>query len=134
MSSAWTKYWIYQIQAFVLMVLGWVLLAPLCLVRAWRPTYSHKHPYINVWRNDTIDAIWGNEEDGVTGDDFYLPTTDWRIRAYLWSAWRNSVNNFNRRNAVLGGPFLRIIRGQWLFQVGYRPDNGWPVFRLKRVS
>jgi len=94
-------YWIvWQALAVVLMVVGWFLLLPLALCGAWhdRPGLSKHYPgrTVKAWRGGWLTLPWDNEEDGVTGAAWYSakhPTWPLWMRAYLWSAWRNSANN-----------------------------------------
>lgn len=133
----WLTFWSFQARSLAATILGWFLLAPLAAMQnwVWIPSAAGKHDFISVWKPDWVDAVWGNAEDGVTGDTFYAQQVKGtRLRAYLWSAWRNSANNMRWGNAVLGGPFFRVTKGNWIFQMGYRPDNGWPVLRLVRRS
>ena len=133
----WFKFAWFQVRSLAATIVGWFLLAPLAAFKQWRWQLAYpslKHDQIAVWRWSWVDGIWGNAEDGVTGDNFYAARfKSQRLCAYLWSAWRNSANNMRWSNSVVGGPFVRITKGRWIFQFGYRPDNGWPVLRLVRV-
>ena len=107
-----------QLASTVLMVLGWALLLVL--------------PYRNG-KYLMLDGIYGNSEDGCEGPRWYNPLQS-RWRAYLWSAWRNSTNNFNRSQAWKGGPFWRWQNAgkTWYAQAGFRPDTGWSVLSAGR--
>jgi hypothetical protein len=99
------------------MVLGWVLLVPFCLAQAWETCDSTAGPYpvrkIDRWKWKPLNAIYGNPEDGVSGQCAlvwywdgvdahsavqipYRPGMWAPLRAWLWSAWRNSTNQLTR--------------------------------------
>lgn len=95
------------------MLVGWLLLLPFCLAKAWKTcpaTVAGPIPLprlVDRWSWEPLNAIYGNPEDGVSGRYAlvwtpvklvpYWPAApaDW-IRAYAWSAWRNSTNALNR--------------------------------------
>lgn len=89
---------------------------PICAVLAWNRSwiqvksdrFPKKHPTIAAWRYSCFE-LWGNDEDGVTGDAHWWPTycadksergwlgklwLDDRFQSFFWSAIRNPVNNF----------------------------------------
>ena len=94
------------------MVVGWFLLIPFCLARAWEPVESTINPYgraprtISQWKWACLNTVYGNREDGVSGAEalvwiggqrvLYRPNTWPPLRAWLWSAWRNSTNELSR--------------------------------------
>jgi hypothetical protein len=94
------------------MVIGWFLLIPYCLRQDWEPCTSTINPFgraprrITRWKNPWLDSIYGNREDGVSGAEaliwegadrvFYHPNMWAPLRAWLWSAWRNSTNELSR--------------------------------------
>ena len=104
------------------MVLGYFLLIPFCLAQSWERDISTINPFgrtprpISLWRNAWLISIYGNREDGVSGEEaliwpdpaqpgagplgdgrvLYRPNTWAPLRAWLWSAWRNSVNEVSR--------------------------------------
>jgi hypothetical protein len=140
------KGWLYfafvQLVAFIAMVLGWVLLLPWSLDKAWVLTTSFKYNdqprTITEWSSALMDDIYGNAEDGVTGADWYLPGKPVWLRAYMWSAWRNSCNNLRfvfRWYGKDGAPFFKWVSasGKWYFQAGWFADNGFPVLSAGRV-
>lgn len=127
----WPAFVLVQILSFVLMVIGWVLLLPWSIDRAWFPCVTAKSDgrLVTCWRSRWLDVIYGNWEDGCLphARNHYLEgRPDW-LRAYLWSAWRNSTNNLRWAFQWKGGPWLQIRRWGWYFQAGWRPSNGWPV-------
>src|SRR6266853_179542 len=103
-------------QAFWMLV-GHGLLIPFCLARAWEPCTSTINPYhraprvISKWKWAWLNTVYGNREDGVSGAEaliwvpvpsnrydrvLYRPNTWAPLRAWLWSAWRNSTNELSR--------------------------------------
>jgi hypothetical protein len=99
------------------MVVGYFILIPPCLSRAWEPCQSTINPFgraprpISRWINPWLNTIYGNREDGVSGAEAlvwftppggqpvrvpYRPNTWAPLRAWLWSAWRNSTNESSR--------------------------------------
>ena len=94
------------------MIIGYVLLIPFCLLRAWKPCMStilSARPAlrpISEWKWAWLNTIYGNYEDGVSGAEaliasgtVYVPYHPgmWPpLRAWLWSAWRNSTNALAR--------------------------------------
>ena len=114
----WLWFIVVQLIAFALMVIGWVLLVPLCAFRVWTLVNGKYHFPV-------VFAPWDNREDGVMPLWYNPQRTRWR--AYLWAAWRNSVNNLRYVFMWKGGPFYQWRGGGYYFQAGWRPDNGWPV-------
>lgn len=94
------------------MVLGYFLLILPCLALAWEPCESTINPFgrtprpISRWIKPWFNTIYGNREDGVSGAEAlvwvngervpYRPNTWPPLRAWLWSAWRNSTNELSR--------------------------------------
>jgi hypothetical protein len=96
----------------------WLLGFPVCYFlsrsAAWvyRPS-RYFDRFVHAWRPDWAH-IWGNEEDGVTGPDWWADKNpNWSIekRAFVWSAWRNSVNNlrFVSVNPVIAPARVRFV-------------------------
>jgi len=80
-------------------------------------------------------GLWDNEEDGVTGSKAYRAAHDklplWLI-AYIWSAWRNSDNDFRflplaflvidaKQIVVDAGTTRTVIAHGWRQYVLYHP-------------
>jgi len=87
---------------FVMMILGLVVVA-IALFRT--EPFKCNNPQIKDarrFKNKWIDAIWGNEDDGIDGDTYYSAKysklTYWT--SYNWSALRNPVNNLGMRLGV----------------------------------
>ena len=92
--------------------IGYFLLIPFCLAQAWEPCESTINPFnraprpISKWKWEWLNTIYGNREDGVSGKEAliwvgvvrlpYRPNTWAPLRAWLWSAWRNSTNELSR--------------------------------------
>lgn len=133
--SAWLLFSIIQMIAFVVMLFGILLLLPLCALRYWTIRESRYFPgrTIAVWRGGWLTWIWGNEEDGVIGADFFRARfKDERLSAYLWSAWRNPANNLRFIFQWKGGPFWRRERSGWYVQAGWN-SSGYPVLSGGRM-
>jgi len=135
----WIWFAIVQLVALAFTVVGWLLLIPFAWSRAWVVRRSRVADFdgrqVTAWRGGWLTWPWGNEEDGVTGADFYRERfKDERRCAYLWSAWRNPANNLRFVFRWRGGPFKRwewtwTLRGAshpLYFQLGWYP-NGYPV-------
>jgi hypothetical protein len=72
-----------------------------------------------VWTWLWVNRIWGNNEDGIDGlgiqgknANWTAATASWgeRRRIWVWSAWRNSVNNL-RYTAIGSSPNYGDIGG-----------------------
>lgn len=103
-------------------LLGFIVLLPACLLRAWTdPDYPSIKPLpysrrysVDEWSWNWLNYWYGNSEDGVSGGDalvwgsganagklvwYYSTLPRWVplwARAYAWSAWRNGANNLKR--------------------------------------
>lgn len=108
----------YSSVAAVLWIVGVPLIAILAWRRAWviRPSkaYADKR-LVRVWRGGWLTWVVGNEEDGVTGAQWYRDLhADWPEwkRALMWSAFRNPTNNM--RFIPVINPRLRASRIHYL--------------------
>lgn len=123
-------FWALQTVSLAATIVGWFLLLPLSAFKLWHTAPSLHFPRsVTVWNGGYLTWIWGNEEDGVLPDarnNYMTWAPDW-LRAYVWSAWRNSANNLRFVCTHVGGPWLQVRRWGWYFQAGFRPDTGWPV-------
>ena len=131
----WLLFIVVQLIAFVCTVVGWVILLPMAALGMWVTRQSYEYPkVVTAWRGGALTFLWGNEEDGVTGADFYLPHAPSRLRAYLWSAWRNSANNLRFVFRWRSGPFYRWQNGAktLYFQMGWNA-SGFPVLSAGRI-
>lgn len=75
----------------------WVIGFPLCFVLAQRHAWKLLRDGVWTWRPRWA-WLWANDNDGVTGPKWWWIRHDdwplWRL-AFVWSAWRNSVNNLH---------------------------------------
>jgi hypothetical protein len=92
---------------------GLILIWP-CLMESWVDTQSTLNPFgrparrIDQWKSNWLQSIYGNPEDGVSGEwaliwnetgterVLYMPGAWPPWRAYCWN-WRNSTNMLTRR-------------------------------------
>lgn len=73
-------------------------------------------------------VVWSN---GVLVP--YMPgKPDW-LRAYMWSAWRNSTDNLKYVFQWTGGPFKRWEFRGWYGQAGWN-SHGLPVLSAGRMD
>lgn len=132
----WLWFVLVQIIAFLGSAAGIVFLMPLAACRLWVSRPSKEYPYsVLAWRGGWLTYLWGNEEDGVTGAVFYQTfIKNDRLRAYVWSAWRNSFNNWRFVVRWIGGPFYRWENSKktWYFQAGFN-SSGFPVLSAGRI-
>ncbi len=136
---AWTWFVLAQLVMLVCMVLGFLILPLPCLLRAWEwsPSPSIKDGRrIDRWKWKWL--FWANNpEDGVSGltarvwvngvtQGAYWPSCpSAALRAYAWSAWRNSCDALKYSLAItgLGTPSV-VILGR---RIGWSVENGRPV-------
>lgn len=142
--AGWTYFAIVQIVSIVFTAIGWILLIPFCVAQAWTvDAISTKDGRpIDRWNWRTLGRIYGNPEDGVSGQTalvwdngqlvFYLPHSASSWRAYRWSAIRNSCDNLKYVFQWQGGPFRRWEKGAFYFQAGWN-SSGLPVLSMGRV-
>lgn len=151
----WSYFAGIQLIMLLATVLGWFLLVPFCLAQAWKPGYLSaftEDKHIDAWSFEPLNYIYGNPEDGVSGQqaliwtsegrqvpymplpDFLTRFTDIPIRrflvwiypawrAYCWSAWRNSADNLKYVFAWKDGPFTAIGP----VKLGWKMENGYNV-------
>ena len=91
----WVLY--YLVIELPLTVLGIPIVYKLAKDKAWyaRPSKFYPGKTILAWKPSWA-WLWGNEEDGVTGAQWWHdknPTWSETKLAFQWSALRNSVNN-----------------------------------------
>lgn len=143
--AAWLWFIVVQILHLVAWLVGLVLLAPLCYFKMWGDNgVSIKSPdrIIDSWTLP-INSIYGNPEDGVSGKyavvagTSYLPTSNPSIRAYRWSALRNSADGLKYLTAWKKGPMLfskyyTLFGKQHHTKGGWQNENGFnvPVLRF----
>lgn len=137
---SWLGFALVQLIALAAFLIGVMLLIPLAATHCWTARESRYFAgrQVTVWRGGWLTWIWGNEEDGVTGEAstqraaYYAaryPSIG--LRAYIWSAWRNSANNLRFVFTWKGGPFWRWENARHTFyvQAGWYP-NGYPVLSV----
>jgi hypothetical protein len=92
-------YWIaYSVASVLVSAVGFVVVAPLAalrlteLRRSYLPAYEGR--LVLAWRGGRLTALWGNDEDGVYGPEWFRMRYPGRPRwaAYVWCALRNSAN------------------------------------------
>lgn len=136
----WFWFAIVQLISLVAMVLGWIALIPLCMAQEWvADAKSIKDGrLIDRWRWQPLNMILGNPEDGVSGiyalvngTEPYMPTAWPPLRAYYWSALRNSCNNLKYVFAWKAGPYKEwtyvLLGKQRTLKVGWQMENGFNV-------
>lgn len=70
--GAWAWFgWVQWVMLWAT-VLGWFLLIPFCLTHAWTkgglwPSINPTHRAIDRWRWQMLNKVYGNPEDGVSG-------------------------------------------------------------------
>ena len=142
---SWTWFAVVQLISLAATVVGWIVLIPFCLASAWAPAVSPINGrQIDRWRFGPLNWIFGNSEDGVSGQRAIVWNEDGTVqvpfmpgawapwRAYVWSAWRNSSDALKYVFAWKGGPFVRREWRGWFVQLGWN-TSGLPVISAGRV-
>lgn len=128
-----------------LMAVFWLVGLLVIPVLAWRSAWitrpskisNFKADAIKVWVGGWLTWIWGNEEDGVTGAEWYRELhKDWTEikQAIFWSAFRNPTNNFRfvpHLNPVIDPVKIRSITwesGDFTWQGVYSGFRWFPKF------
>ena len=137
---SWVRFTLVQIVMLLATVLGWFILPIPCILQAWRisPKPSIKDGrQIDEWKFNWLNKVYGNPEDGVSGrfaklsdGSAYLPNCNSILRAYTWSAIRNSADGLKYLFADPNGPLVDT----WVHvKIGYQEENGFkvPVFSVK---
>lgn len=134
----WLWYVVVQLIMAVFMVIGWFLLIPFCLKHAWFLSAwgsIDDQRVIDVWSWLPLNRVYGNLEDGVSGQQAlvwnkegtarvpYMPNAPAWWRAYCWSAWRNSCDNLKYVFAWENGPQATIFGHKF----GWWPENNQRV-------
>ena len=124
-----------QLVSWGLFVPGFLICAILAWTNAWQMTRSPVNGMtIWVWRWGRKwwqpFWLWSNDEDGVIKSDYVTSNLPWSLErsVFVWTAWRNSVNNLRFVPGVSGKG-----RPLWQFKVfgktylaGWHSD-GWPT-------
>jgi hypothetical protein len=151
---AWLYFAVIQLVTLLATVAGWLVLLPFCLLQAWTaPSARSINPstpgrLVDSWRWQPLNAVYGNPEDGVSGQQAavwnstgqlvpYMPTAPACWRAYCWSAWRNSADQLKYCFAWRGNTPAPFVTGTWLagrtYRAGWQLENGKylvPVFSV----
>jgi len=137
--KAWLWFAIVQLICLVATIVGWFLLIPFCLTRAWvdNATSIKDGRQVDSWRWKPLNAIWGNPEDGVSGLTalvwidgaltFYRPNAWAPWRAYLWSGWRNSADGLKYIFRWENGPLVEFELFGKPHKLGWQLENGVKV-------
>jgi hypothetical protein len=154
--AAYWLYWlVYQLVNIPLMALGVPIVAVLAATRSYKMRFSRnplfKGVLVTAWKFEPLTLVWGNDEDGVLPYGQFMLDRDSRLRAFVWCAIRNPVNNLrllplasgvlpeDARFSKLGpltiatsGPYQAIHIGTrrfgWLVPPGaQRGWRTWPV-------
>lgn len=154
----WLRFVGVQLLMLFATIVGWLLLIPFCLLQFWEyePQGSIKDERtIDVWKWVWLNKVYGNPEDGVSGQQAivyttgvagpYMPLPDWLTRftdipirrflawiypawrAYLWSAWRNSADNLKYVFADADGPLVTFQLFGRTAKIGWQLENGYKV-------
>lgn len=136
---AWVWFAAVQLICLIATIVGWLLLIPFCLAQAWaQDAISIKDGrIIDRWRWKRLNFIYGNPEDGVSGQtalvwvngslSFYRRPTWAPWRAYLWSGWRNSADNLKYVFAWQKGPLVEFNLFGMEHKLGWQFENGVKV-------
>ncbi len=160
MKRGWGTYMIAELTMILATACGWFILIPFCLFQDWQmspiPSINDGKRTIDEWKWMWLNRIYGNPEDGVSGQMAlvwingttrvpYRPNTWPPLRAYLWSAWRNSADMLKYRLGWVTpsgqrGPYIKgtiqLFSKTFSYELGYKLENSiWmvPVFGFKLV-
>jgi hypothetical protein len=135
-AGGWVWFSFVQLVMGVAALFGLFVLAVACAARWWTldaKSIKDGRP-IDRWRFPVPNAIYGNPEDGVSGQTAliminpvdagpYLPGAGVRRRAYRWSALRNSCDGLKYVFAWKGGPYTKV----GAFKLGWHEESGIKV-------
>lgn len=135
--------WVYfvaiQLIHLVFFVIGLVVLAPFCVMESWwvsdKPSIKDHARGVDEWRWNPLNFIYGNPEDGVSGQfallsdgSRYMPGANPAWRAYCWSALRNSVDGLKYVFTIPGeGPLVHWSFWKLHGKLGWQCENGYNV-------
>lgn len=149
---AWLRYsWAQLVGTCLATPVGWVVLVYPCLFHRWRMqgvvSVKDGRP-IDSWISGFLQWCAGNVEDSASGSQAlvhdatgalvaYMPAPAWvasrpwalwlweSLRAYLWSAWRNSADGLKYALAWPDAPELAVRKlGRYTVKVGWM-RQGW---------
>lgn len=145
--AVWGWFWLAQVLMLITAILGWFVLIMPCLLEAWEPStiasINADRRQIDRWSWPWLNGLYGNPEDGVSGQTAlvwvnatsrgpYMPFAWAPWRAWVWSAWRNSTDSLKYSLALgLRGPIMkpRTLFGRTLTG-GWSVENGLSVLVL----
>lgn len=121
-----------------LWIVGWPVTVTLALRSAWQlqPSRFFTDPYgkprlLFQWEPRWAWLIYGNEEDGIDGSPAFIVAhrnlPHW-LRAVLWSAWRNPVNNL--RFVWPFGISIDPARVRFVSNCSNSPQDDWTGERV----
>jgi hypothetical protein len=141
----WLIFVCAQLVMLAAQLVGLVLLIPFCLAQDWtldQHSVKDGRP-VDRWTFGPLNYVYGNPEDGVSGQTAliwdnaghlvpYMPGAWAPWRAYCWSAWRNSSDNLKYVFHWEGGPFINWTNGKWYIHAGW-DSRGLPGLSAGRV-
>lgn len=150
----WLKFAAIQLVMLVATVAGLVILLPACVFKRWTMfqclgaddrdwhfiyALSIKDKrQIDHWNSILLNLVYGNPEDGVSGQQALVWTSDGKQvpympgapawwRAYCWSALRNSCDNLKYVFADPKGPLKTFKLFGRTCKIGWQVENGYNV-------
>ncbi|MGH9724569.1 MAG: hypothetical protein ACRD41_05835 [Candidatus Acidiferrales bacterium] len=158
----WAWFVAVELISLAATILGWLVLLPFCWLRAWEtspvPSIDQK-PWlkrgpIDRWKWTPLGLLYGNPADGVSGQTAlvwgsgqaagtlvpYWPSCPFAwLRAYAWSAWRNSAGGLKYTLAWRGSnpPYasgsFSLFGRTWSYGIGWKAEAGGflPVLSVK---
>ena len=138
----WLRFAAIQLISLVATIVGWFLLIPFVLSKAWTvpvvESYKGDGRMVDRWKLSILNPIYGNPEDGVSGQQAiiytngvpgpYMPGAWAPWRAYLWSGWRNSSDNLKYVFACSTCPLKTgTLFGKFTYKIGWQEENGYKV-------
>lgn len=139
----WIYFAISQIVSGIFTLLGFVILLPFCITNAWEPSPTpsiNDGRIIDEWTWKPLNYIYGNPEDGVSGQKAliwtsgttrgeYLPKASAWWRAYSWSALRNSTGGlkyifqWRGSNPPYASGAFDAFDYHWTWGLGWKLEN-----------
>lgn len=177
----WLYYAVVQLVNLICIILGTVLLAPMCMFHLWNVDKISIKPLdpqqieamnlggtvvplqngqreISSWKLSLLNLVYGNPEDGVSGQEAllwngdklvqYMPSSFTGIkkwfydawRAYDWSVIRNSADNlkyifqWRGNNAPYASGQIKLFGKTFNYAFGWKVENfkyQVPIFGFK---
>lgn len=127
----WVYWFIYQILGIALLFAGIIPIYIMARLHLWYERDSKFWMFPNnkvtAWRGGWLTFIWGNEEDGVTGAQWFLDQNAdrpaWK-NALIWAGVRNYADNMR---LLPGASFLAKKADVTIKETatGYYAYTGW---------